>query len=135
MIGEIAPEVALYGCAWLLCLVVKSADITTLVKAKSQRTLGEQKRVARGLLRSILLEFLVFVPASATIVLLLAPVLVPKRAMLSSIPRVSVYAALGLSSYGFPFAGIRHLIRRMALVTLQEFATISQGIPKEEHGK
>ncbi|MCX5645003.1 MAG: hypothetical protein NTZ17_10020 [Phycisphaerae bacterium] len=135
MLEKMAPEMALYGCAWLLFLVVRSGDITIVVKSKEERTGDEQKRVARGLLRSILLEALLFVPASATMVLLLAPLLVPERLKAVTIPQVSLYAALGLISYGFPFASVRHMITRIALRTLQEFAAITQEPPKEKDGK
>ena len=40
----------------------------------------------------------------------------------------AIYAALGVASYGFPFASIRSAMTRVALRTLQEFASI---IPRE----
>ena len=135
MIERIAPALALYGCAWLLFLIVRSEDITVVVKSKDQRTGDEQKRVARGLLRSTLLEVFLFVPASATIVLLIAPLLLPERLNVASIPQVGLYGALGLVSYGFPFASVRRMITRIALRTLLEFAAITQESPREEDGK
>lgn len=134
MIEQLASGIALYGCAWLLFLVVRSRDITVLVKSRAQRTAGERKRVACGLLRGMALEIFLFVPASATIVWLIAPLFLPDRLTAAGVPRTSVYACLGLISYGFPFASVRHMVTRIALRTLQEFATITQGNIEEQDG-
>jgi hypothetical protein len=49
--------------------------------------------------------------------------------MLSGTPPVkAVYAAIGVVSYGFPYATIRRLITRVALNTLREFLEL---IPDE----
>ncbi len=135
MFDNIAPEAALYGCAWLFFLVFRSGDITTIVKSKKQRTPDEQKRVSGGLLRSILLEVFLFVPASATIILVIVPLLLRHTLEVSTLPQVRLYGALGLVSYGFPFVGVRRMVTRMALRSLQEFAEITHESAGEEDGK
>jgi len=109
--------------AELLFLLVRSQDLKTLVKQEKQRTSSETHRVARGLLRSILLEVFIFVPASTTLLLFLAPLLISYSQ--PPIRMRATYVLLGIASYGFPFATVRIIITRIALNTLREFAALS----------
>lgn len=106
--------------AELLLLIVRAADVVILAKSASQRTAREQHRVDRGLFRGILLEAVVLVPASVTLLLLLSPWVIGR--FVSKVPET--YAALGLISYGFPFATVKIFVTRMALHTLKEFAAL-----------
>jgi hypothetical protein len=113
---------ALFATAQLLFLIVRSQDIIIALKPKHARTQVEEHRMQHGLLRSLLLEMFVFTPASATLVLLTVAPFLPSE--LTQDHPVAVYAVLGCSSYGFPFAAVRALVTRIALKTLQEFAVI-----------
>jgi hypothetical protein len=121
---ETFPIAAAYVSAALLLLIVRSGDLQILVKTETQRTKTEQASVSRGLKRSIVLDCLVFVPASVSLLLLIEPILIPQK-LRADHPGVSLYAIIGIASYGFPFAAIRRAITRVALKTLQEFAAIS----------
>jgi hypothetical protein len=113
--------VATYASAVLLFLIVRSSDLSTLAKSDAQRTRDERVRVSRGLMRSMVLELLVFVPASASLLLLLLP-LFPKLTIATD--KVATHAIVGVVSYGFPFSAVRRLVTRMALSTLKEFASL-----------
>lgn len=111
----------------LFLVIVRSREISILAKRQSQRTDDEQSQVSRGLLRSLVLESILFVPASAILVLL---TIVPLAA--AKFPSVFVshdevfafHAGLGIMSYGFPFAAFRRIVTRIALNTLKEFAEL-----------
>ena len=64
--------------AALSCIIMRANDLTILIKNRVQLTPNENKRVARGLGRSVLIELIVFVPVSAGVLLLLAPILLPE---------------------------------------------------------
>jgi hypothetical protein len=115
----------------LFLVIVRSGDISVLAKTDSQRTADERAKVSGGLLRSLVLEFFVFVPASAGLVLLLLPLVKTRLEGLFSSPNgvAGFYALLGLVSYGFPFALIRRAVTRIALVTLKEFADLQAQHP------
>jgi len=121
-------ESFVYLSATLLLFLVRSRDLTILVKSRKQRTEDEQKEVDRGMLRSIMLEVVVFVPASATLALL---VILPL--LESKIPDSRAgYAMVGLASYGFPFAAIRAIVVKIAKNTLKEFAGVNVEQPNDD---
>jgi hypothetical protein len=97
-----------------------------LAKSRSQRSKKEQHGVDRGLARSVVLELLVFVPASATLVCLLAPALARGDVIGNPVLSNPIYAVLGIASYGFPFATVRRIVQRCALKAIQEFAEITK---------
>jgi len=69
----------------------------------------------------------VFVPVSVTLVLFASPLLmrsIPAKLKLET-DGMSMNALLGVLSYGFPFAFLRNLMTRIALKTLQEFASLA----------
>jgi hypothetical protein len=109
--------------AELFFVLVRSKDITTLVKRPLQRSVHEQHRFARGLLRSVVLEMAVFVPASAALLLLISPLFV-WPSVIAPHPHAA-FTLLGIASYGFPFATVKRFITRAALNTLKEFAALS----------
>lgn len=116
-----------FVCAELSFILVRSQDIQIILKSQMQRTNIEQYQVDRGLGRSLLLELLLFVPASVTLVLFIAPLLsdyIIKAEEPTSSQHRMFYALLGMISYGFPFATLRRVLTRIALKTLQEFATL-----------
>jgi hypothetical protein len=111
----------------LLLLIARARGIDILVRSRAQRTATEQRTVDRGLVRSLFLEILLFVPASVVLALLiLPPFLTAKFPWLISLPanRIAFYALMGTISYGFPFATIRLVVTRVALHTLQEFVNL-----------
>ncbi len=117
-------------------LLMRTREITVLIKSDSQRTPVEQHEVERGLCRAVLLEGCVFLPASVLLVLVVVRPLILLMP-LSSIfyPETAsqaLYGLLGILSYQFPFAVVRRIVTRIALQTLQSFASIAlkeEGIP------
>jgi hypothetical protein len=111
----------------LFLVIVRSRDISILAKNQSQRTDDEQSQVSRGLMRSLILELVLFVPASAILVLLIFPPLAAAKFSSAFVSRdaiVAFYTGLGIMSYGFPFAAFRRIVTRLALNTLKEFADL-----------
>jgi hypothetical protein len=120
------PSLVTLAASELFLIIVRSGDISILSKKESQRTPDERVKASGGLIRSLALEFLLFVPASAALILLVLP-LVKSRfdSMFSTSDGViGFYALLGLVSYGFPFALIRRAVTAIALNTLKEFANL-----------
>src|SRR5437870_600906 len=96
------------ACAELFFLLVRTKDIQIIFKNSYQLTSRERVLVKRGLRRSLLLEMVVFVPASVMLVMVvLLPSLI--RAGLPSWfgSDQAFYGALGILSYGFPFAIVK----------------------------
>jgi len=120
------PWLITLAASELFFIIVRSRDITVLFKKTTQRTEQEEKSVERGLLRAILGELLLFVPASNALGLLLLPLIRGKFDSAFSSPdtSLSVYALVGLVSYGFPFAAVRKIVTNVALNTLKEFANL-----------
>jgi hypothetical protein len=116
--------------AELVFVLTRAQDILVVCKARKQRTAGEKGRVDAGLRRGLSIEFLVFVPASACLVLLLSPLFLERVA--GSADRSAVYALLGVVSYGFPFTGLKRVVTTMALRTLRDFAAITAEPVKAE---
>jgi hypothetical protein len=118
-------------CAEFLLILSRSKNLQTIAKAEQQRTAPEHKQVEQGLARCLLLEALVFVPASVLLVfitirpLLLLSEAIRIRAVSEPSLAFAFYGCLGLSSYGFPFATVRTVVSRAALITLKEFAAIA----------
>src|SRR5918912_54925 len=117
------PVIITFISAELIFLLVKSSEIKITMKKKSQREKHEQRQVERGLVRSLLSEAFIFVPASATLILLIAPIAMPdKMLVMMNIDHPNffgIYTILGITSYGFPFSMVRGLVKRAALKTLQ----------------
>lgn len=117
--------------AELMLILVRSGHIQTIAKPEAQRTQSEQMQIKRGLIRSLFLEAVVFVPASVVLVfiavrpLLLLSETLRIRAATDLTVTFAFHGSLGLVSYGFPFGMIRKVITRVALNTLKEFATIA----------
>jgi hypothetical protein len=126
---QLASVMAL--CAELFLIVVRSAQIQVIVKPEKQRTATEQTQIKRGMARSVLLEAIVFVPASVALVfitvrpLLLLSETIRIRTVTDPNLSLAFYGSLGLVSYGFPFGVLQKLITRVALNTLKEFASIA----------
>jgi hypothetical protein len=119
IVGACSTTVA---SAELIFLLTRSADITVVLKRSRQCTDDELLRIDRGLHRSLLTEGLLFVPASAALLLLVSPLLFRATPWLT--PSVASYALIGLVSYGFPFGALKRVVSRIAMNTLREFATI-----------
>jgi hypothetical protein len=114
--------------AELYCLLARSRDIQVIAKRPSQRSGEEQKSVERGLTRSFLIESVALVPISAQLmILVIAPFFMAALSAHLNTPalQAGAYSALGIVSYGFPFATVRTIVSRIALNTLKEFAAIS----------
>jgi hypothetical protein len=110
------------GCCELTALLVSADDLRVAFKKPSQRTPGEHVRVVRGLGRALLLEFALFAPATSLLVWAISPALPLDFGAAGA----SAYAPLfGIASYGFPLRAVRTLMQRIAMSTLQEFASIA----------
>jgi hypothetical protein len=121
------PELITLLAADLYVVLTRARDIEILVKRTSQRQAREQKEVERGLLRSLLLELFLFVPTSVVLVLMVVgPLLMQSPVMSKASPKIiaASYGLLGVASYGFPFATLRRVVTKMALNTLQQFASV-----------
>ena len=127
MIDHLDPTCVLFICAELTLVLVRSKDIKILALSPGQRSKAEQNMVDRGLRRSIILEGLVFVPASAILVLLCIVPLIGTIPLAAELPRHVPYALFGTASYGFPFAAIRRSVTFVGLNTLKQFALIAAG--------
>ena len=109
-----------------MLIMVRSSEITIALKSQNQRTTTEQTQVDRGLIKSLVLEFLLFVPCSVALVLLTVRPWVALSKELQAMKNTDMYidSLLGAISYGFPFALLRRIVTRIALNTLKEFAAI-----------
>jgi hypothetical protein len=126
------PWLYTFLAAELFFLLVSSNDLKKLIKRAEQRTPSEQKTVTRGLSRSLLLECIVFVPASAVLLLLMAPLVTWKA---PSGQEAAMHALFGVVSYGFPFAAVRKFVTNVALNTIKEFGDITHGDDDEDTRK
>jgi hypothetical protein len=132
---NLPPWVFTFLSAELFFLLVRSEGLKNLVKRPQQRTAEEQENVTHGLRRSLLLECVLFVPASATLLLFIAPAALPSLSVSMPAARLNgFYSMMGLVSYGFPFATVRTLVTRVALNTLKEFANINRPPGDDKHG-
>jgi len=113
-----AKAVALLA-AWLFLVVTRSKEILIAVKSHDERTRYERRMVERGMIKSLVLDALLFVPASVSLLLWLAPVIVGRFHM----PEYPAYALIGIISYEFPFRSIQRIITRVALAALREAHT------------
>ncbi len=114
-------------CAELLVIILRSQDFIVLLKTKQQRTPAEQREVERGLLRSIVLEMFLFVPASVTLFVVICRPYLLHLSRIRSLASISDHAfdgLLGAISYVFPFAAFRRMVRELSLRTLRNFAQI-----------
>ena len=111
--------------AYLFYSVTHSNNILNILKKEGQRTEEEQLEIRRGLIRSFILELLLFVPASIFLLrLLVFPFL--SQTLLNINSELSLwYAVMGVIGYGFPFGLFREVVRRIALKTLREFSEIA----------
>lgn len=121
------PKIWTFIAAELIFILARSRSVVVIFKSKQQRTKEEQHQVNRGLLRALFLEMVIFVPASACLLTLIAPSILPNHWFEGSMVQAA-YSILGVVSYGFPFATFKRVITRMALKTLLEFASLE---PKE----
>lgn len=112
-------------CAELFLILARTNEIKALFKNRGQNT--REDRIIGDLRTSLVLELLLFVPASALLVLVTLPPMLWIRFKPPTDQSLlfSIYGLLGITSYGFPFAAIRRLVTRIALGTLREFATIT----------
>ena len=115
------PKILTFVAAELLFLLVRSQDILAVSKKQAQRTAMENERCKRGLLRAVLIEAIVFVPASATLLLMITSSLTAKWVAHFG---DSTYALLGVASYGFPFAAVKAFVVMTVLTTLRNFASV-----------
>jgi hypothetical protein len=107
------------GCCELFALLANSEVLRVLFKRPDQRSGGERQRVKNGLGRSLLLELVLFVPATSALTWTLTPIVPAEIAIRLG----EAYAPLlGIVSYGFPFRAVRAVVERMALATLRGFA-------------
>jgi len=116
------------GAAELLLVLVRTREIVIITKAPNQRAAKEQTEIDRGLIRSVVLEALLFVPVSVILLCLtVRPVLADSGflKLWAATHPIPFEAMIGLISYGFPFAMIRRLVTTIALQTLKNFAEIS----------
>jgi hypothetical protein len=121
-------EAITFIAAELLLLLTRTDAITCLLKKESQRTAAERERVANGLGRGLAAEAILFVPASAWLVLLAIEPNLP-AAWLNG---PGVHALLGVISYGFPFAAVKQIVTVAAVRSLKAaYEVISEAEKRE----
>jgi hypothetical protein len=126
------PTWTTFAVAEAVCLLTRSKEVLVLLKRSNQRTATEAKQIRQGLGRDVFGEFLLFVPASAFIVLETVRYMLPTY--LTNYP--STPGVLGLLSYGFPLRTLRTLVVRLALRNLAEFRDVlDQGNQTEPSGQ
>jgi hypothetical protein len=113
-------ELWVFLSAWLYFIVSKSAEIRDVLRSTERLT--DQQRELR---RRLSLEFFLFVPASASLLLIIAEptaLSIPwsKVALTSPSVQKAFYAGIGIVSYGFPFASVRRMIQGMALDAVRQ---------------
>jgi hypothetical protein len=111
-----AESLATLVGAWLFFLVMNGNTIKLLSKKAAQRLPEEQERINRGLARETVVEFLLLVPASAALLVMIKPFLirtVPGLAPLATAAtpeRIALHTIIGIVSYSFPFGALRDRI-------------------------
>lgn len=108
--------------AELLFLILRQREIIVALKTDAQRTRAEKYQISHGLERSLVSEAILFVPASATLLLLAAPGLLARFITFAG-PRAG-YVLMGVASYGFPFALFRRTVIQISLIFLRSFAGV-----------
>ncbi len=125
-------EIVTFVSAELIFVLSRSSEIQIAAKGDKQRTSGERERIKHGLARSLLLEAVVFVPASAVLLLLVSPLLVTESASVLTRNIHLRHALIGILSYGFPFVFLKRVLTRIALSTLREFVKLTPESIKAE---
>src|SRR5271165_3956691 len=101
-------------CAELFMVLTRTREITILLKADSQRMPRERQEVARGLGRALVLEGVIYLPASVSLVLIIVRPLVLLLPFAGPFSRgtagYALSGLLGLLSYQFPFAAVRRIV-------------------------
>ena len=119
------PLVVSFVSAYLFYILSRSTDITILVKSEQQRTDTENQEIQNGLMRSIILDLLLFIPASIVLFwLIIFPLIIDQLLQIKN-EQTLWYAFMGITGYGFPFATMRNFIKMIALRTLKDFHDIS----------
>jgi hypothetical protein len=126
-------------CAEIFFFILRSPELKIIAKRTDQRTTDEKGDVARGLLRSLVLEVVIFIPTSVCLVFLIVrpflwPIFINRVSMDVKQSQMAFNGLLGIVSYGFPFVTIRHLVTRIALNSLKEFASIGHPVDKPQKG-
>lgn len=98
------------------------------VKTSEQRTEAENQRVKRGLLRSLVLEALAFVPVSTFVVLATLRYMLPKDWMASA----AAYSLLGMISYAFPLVAFKQAVTIWVMRSLKGFYEVLSEAERKE---
>jgi hypothetical protein len=122
-------------CAETFFVLLRSRELNIMFKSPDQRTLREKQEVKRGLLRSVTLEGVFFVPASVLLVFIaIRPLMfaLPYTAAISHSDeaQMGMYGFLCIASYGFPFLTLRRMVVVMAVGLIKEVA--HAGLPQSE---
>lgn len=125
--------------AELYALLRLRKDIIVLAKSQKQRSEKEQESVEKGLLRRLLVDFLLLTPAGAVLFFIILPLFlkftgfgdVIQSALVGDFRiRLAFYGMAGIVSYDFPFVLVKEIAARIALNTLRELLNLYK--PKQE---
>jgi hypothetical protein len=105
------------GVASATCILARTQDILVIAKSKGQRTPAEAERIERGLLKSLILDFSVFVPASTFVVLATIAPMLPKG-WVGSDARDGL---LGVLAYAFPLLSFKKAVTVWVMRSLKSF--------------
>lgn len=109
-------------CAEGLLVLTSVNTLKIAFKRSDQRTLGEKRRISGGLFREFLGEFLVFVPVS---VLMAMIVLRPFVVKITALPQDAIDGLLGTVSYGFPYKALKRWVLRATVKFMKEAVDVA----------
>lgn len=116
------PQLWSFVGAWLFGIIAHRYSLGILLKNKAQRSKVEAQKVASGLWRTECLEFLLSMPASTVLMLLLLPLVVDwvpwLQGLRQSQPR-AFFVGVGVLGYQFPYNAIRQQLLRATKETLE----------------
>src|SRR5262249_54878539 len=97
-------------------------EIIIILKSDSQRTQVEKTSIKRGLKRSLIMELLLFVPVSVLLLIFITPAAFLYKITDDQLSPPTLYAFIGMISYGFPFSTIKTKITNTLCRMLRESA-------------
>jgi hypothetical protein len=115
----VPPKAITLVAAELMALLTRSTDVTILFKSSSERGDAENERVRRGLRKELLLDFILYVPASVALILLTIRLMLPVDFM----AKAYSHAVLGTIAYAFPYAVFKNVVLKLV------FRSLSAAIP------
>lgn len=124
---EVSPFLVMLLAAEMFLILTRAAEITIAIKRDSQRTPLEKKRIGQGLVRSLVLEFALFVPISVGLFrVALYPLFISD--ILRLYPNKVLWTSMmGVSAYEFPYTTVKSMISAVARHSIAAYLEIERG--------